>query len=351
MNSGIHRSTSRGLSVQKPTERANGPSRSTATQRFTRRCYVIISSICVALVLLVSGCTLTDSSDGKFPDGPVTIVVGFAKDGGSDQWARSIATEAGKTLGVDVTVTNIVGDGGLAGLRDFLTRDADGLTLMSIVDIYAAAFAEGKIETNVAEDLIPLLVGNIATSEIYVSGTESRFNTWDDVVAYAIANPGMTISSAGVALDLEGLSIKGLENSFGIDLDRQIIENSSDRFNAPVTGVTDLLIEQSSDVRALVDAGTLRPVLSLWRTRTTEGVPAVTELDPDFPTLLRIRGLAAHKTVSSDRLNILKDALDAAFASPGFQQILRDKGLDVVTYPTDPVAAWQEQIALYQTFF
>jgi putative tricarboxylic transport membrane protein len=311
----------------------------------------ILSTILIGLTLTLAGCTLIDGSGNDFPDGPVNIIVGYAKDGGSDQWARSIAAEASKTLGVEVTVTNIPGDGGITGLNEFLTREPDGYTLMSIVDIYAAAFAKGQIQTNVAEDLVPLLVGNMVTSEIYIAPDDPRFQTWDDVVNYARSNPGLKVASAGTPLDLEGLSILGLEDAFNVDLERQIIQDANDRFNAPVTGVTDLLIEQSSDVQELVQNGTLKPVLTLWRSRTSQGVPAVTELAPDFSTLLRMRGLAAHPDVPQDRLDILKEALEAAFSSANYQRYLRDKGMDAVQYPTDAPAAWREQAEIYRALF
>jgi putative tricarboxylic transport membrane protein len=306
-----------------------------------------IGVILVALVLAATGCTVVDGTSTAFPDGPVNIIVGYARDGGSDQWARAIAAEAERTLGVEVTVTNIVGDGGLLGLQSFLEQPADGYTLMSIVDIYAAARAKGEIEAEVADALLPLMVGNIAVSEIYISANDARFSTWDDVVVYARANPGLTISSAGVPLDLEGLSIRALDDAFDVGFERRIIESSVDRFNAPIEGVTDLLIEQSSDVQGLVANGTLRPILTLWRARTSDDVPAVTEYDATFPTLLRMRGLAAHSDTPQEHLDVLRTALDAAFESESFQQYLIQKGLDAVPYPSDAVEAWREQVALY----
>ena len=63
------------------------------------------------------------------------------------------------------------------------------------------------------------------------------------------------------------------------------------------------------------------------------------------------RGLAAHPDVPQDRLDVLKEALNTAFASAAYQQYLRVKGMDAVQYPTDAAAAWREQVELYRSFF
>ena len=308
-------------------------------KRFLTRCIVF------ALAGAGFGCSSQEAVD--FPSQPITIYVGYSPGGGSDQWARSIALAAQQTLGVTVNVTNIVGDGGILALNEYLTQPADGYTLFSLIDIYAAAYAQGAIEINPVEDLIPLLVGNVVISQIYIAADDPRFSTWEEIVAYGQEHPGMTVASAGVSR--EGISIRDLEDAFGVDLERVIVDNASDRFSAPVTGTTDLLIEQPSDVQEMLASGALRPVLTLWRTRPLgfEDVPAVTELAPDFEPLLRIRALAAHAGVPAERLDILREALRDAFNSSTFQADLEARSLNLIPYPEDAVGAFREQISTY----
>jgi len=315
--------------------------------------FSIVMTVMFMTVIALSGCStdkaLTDAP-ADFPAQPITIIVGFAAGGGSDQWVRSIAGPAEKTLGVSVNVTNIAGDGGLAAFPDFLAAPADGYTLLSILDIYAATYSSGQLETNPAEDLVPLLVGNIAVSQIYIAPDDGRFSTWAEVTAYAKENPGLKVASVGAPLDLEDLSIRSLEQAFAVDLERVIIEDPDDRFTAPVTGMADLLIEQASDVGDLVASGDLLPVLTLWneRIKGSEAVPAVTELDADFAPLLRFRGLVAHKGTPQEHLDFLRSALREAFNSDEFQKNLRERSLDVVPYPEDAGAAVREQVEIYE---
>lgn len=141
-----------------------------------------------------------------------------------------------------------------------------------------------------------------------------------------------------------------LEQTFAVSLERVIIEGAEERFAAPVTGMTDLLIEQPGGVREWVASGELRPILTLWneRSKGSADVPAVTELNADFAPLLRFRGLAAHNGVPQARLDCLRAALREAFNSREFQAGLRERSLDVVAYPEDAVALIREQIEIYE---
>ena len=323
------------------------------SQARAQRVFGIVMFVVFIVAIALSGCSskrAPSDAPGDYPTQPINIIVGFAAGAGSDQWARSIASAAEKTLGIPVEVTNIVGDGGKAALREFLSAPADGYTLLSVIDIYAAAYASGELDINPAEDLVPLLVGNIAVSQIYIAPDDGRFTTWDEVVAYAKENPNLTVASVGAPLDLEDLGIMSLEQTFAVDLERVIIEDAEERFTAAVTGMTDLLIEQPGDVKELVASGELQPILTLWneRIKGSEDVPAVTELDADFAPLLRFRGLAAHNGVPQARLDFLRAALREAFNSDEFQADLRERSLDVVTYPEDAVAAIREQVEMYE---
>jgi tripartite-type tricarboxylate transporter receptor subunit TctC len=307
------------------------------------------------LVLALAGAAVScdDATDVEFPSQAINLLVGFAQGGGSDQWARSIAEVAEPALGVPLTVVNLAGEGGLLALEEYVSLEPTGYDLLSIVDIYAAAYALGDTDIHPAEDVIPLMVGNITVCQIYIGADDPRFSTWDEVVAYGQANPGMTVASVGTELDLEGVSIMMLEDAFDLELGRTYIEDPTDRFTAPLTGATDLLIEQVSDVQEVVQSGEIVPVLTLWSSRPTgfEDVPAVTEYDSGFQPLVRMRGIAALPQVPEDRLEFLKGAFREAFQSAAFQAHLSENALDVLAYPDDPVEAFREQVQIYQDFY
>ena len=53
----------------------------------------------------------------EFPEKPITFVVGYSPGGGFDAYARALAPELEKALGVEVVVENIPGAGGQRAAR------------------------------------------------------------------------------------------------------------------------------------------------------------------------------------------------------------------------------------------
>jgi hypothetical protein len=45
------------------------------------------------------------------------------------------------------------------------------------MDVYVAEYSSGESDINPAEDLVPLLAGNLAVSQIYVAPGDGRFTT------------------------------------------------------------------------------------------------------------------------------------------------------------------------------
>jgi hypothetical protein len=81
----------------------------------------VVRVLLVPMLVVISvgaACGGDDATEGPleslkpayFPNGPIDILVGYDAGGGSDQWARSIAKAAEEVLGVQVTVTNLVGN-------------------------------------------------------------------------------------------------------------------------------------------------------------------------------------------------------------------------------------------------
>jgi tripartite-type tricarboxylate transporter receptor subunit TctC len=282
----------------------------------------------------------------------ITIEVGFAG-GGLEQFARSIAAEAQRTVHVPVDVLPVVGNDGLEVVREFQSTNSIGHTLIGLQDAYAAASARGSIAIDPAEDWIPILIGEIAVSQLYIRSNEDRFSNWDEFVAYARAHPGLKVALLGSPLDLEALMIANLQQAFGIRLQPVAFDIGSQRYGSLTGGQTDLLIEQPGDVKALVDAGQIKPILTLWneRIRGSEQVPTAREKGASFTPLLRIRGLAVRKGAPRKRTAFLKAHFQAAFRSPAFQQHLHESLLDLMSYPQDPVAFVREQVESYRQLY
>ena len=290
-------------------------------------------------------------TDLSFPSKPVRIITGWL--GGSEQFLKAVSAEAEKVMGVPVVLVNKVGNDGMDATQEFQTSPADGYTLINTIDFHCADFASGKTDINPATDWIPILTGNIAITQIYIRADESRYSNWDELVAYAKANPELKIATVGSPLYLEGLYISGLEQAFGMGFQQVSYERSAERYASLVGGRTDLLIEQPGDIKEFLDSGKFKPVLTLWKERVKgfENVPTAKEEGANLAALLRIRGLALPKDTPPDRVESLREGFRLAFKSNGFQRHLEENLLNLISYPEDPASFMEEQVKVYQKMY
>ncbi len=294
---------------------------------------------------------IKDSTETAFPYKPITILTGWL--GGSEQFLNAIAPEAAKALGVPVNIESHVGNDGMDAIRAFENVSADGYTLLLILDFDPARYARGNMTANPAEDWIPILIGNIAVTQIYIHSGDPRFSTWDELVAYAKEHPGLKLATLSDPLSLEGLSAANLEEAFGVSFVSVPIDSAPQRNASFLSGETDLLIDQPGDVKQYIDADQYKPVLTLWdeRVKGFEDVPTAKEKGADFTPLLRLRGLAAPGETPSGVIEVLQNAFQTAFNSAAYQEFLSENSLDLVPYPDDPVAAIRDQIGLYKQLY
>ncbi|MBN1473068.1 MAG: hypothetical protein JW914_00490, partial [Syntrophaceae bacterium] len=68
-------------------------------------------------------------ADIKFPERPITLLVGFSPGGSMDLSARALASSAEKILGHPVIIENKPGGTGMVALAALLAQKPDGYTL------------------------------------------------------------------------------------------------------------------------------------------------------------------------------------------------------------------------------
>ncbi len=286
-----------------------------------------------------------------FPSRPITIISGWL--GGSEQFLHAIVQEVENVLNVPVTVVNHIGNDGMDAVHAFETAPADGYTLLLILDFDAARYAQGIMGENPAEDWVPIFIGNMAITQIYVRSDDPRYSTWDELVTYAQKNPELKLANIADTFSLEGLSTMNLEKAFDVSFESVPFDSAPQRNASFLNGETDLLIDQPGDVKQYLDAGRYKPILTLWNERVTgfEDVPTAKEKGADFDPLVRLRGLAAPGGTSPQVIEILKTVFQSAFNSTAYQHYLMENSLDLTPYPDDPVTAIREQVELYKQLY
>jgi tripartite-type tricarboxylate transporter receptor subunit TctC len=270
----------------------------------------------VVPALLAAAHAAEVSKPAGYPERQITVIVCFGAGGGGDQMARAIAAPAEKILGVPVAVVNKPGAGGLSCLPDFLGAPADGYTILQHTDN-----------------------ANVVPSQIYVNATDQRFLTdgkpdFDKVVGYAKANPEqMTVSNYGTVENMEGVTLAMIQKFFGFKSKVVAFDKAAERYGAVVGKRIDVLLEQPSDVKALLDSGDLAPVLTIWPERFA-AFPDTKALGADYgidwQPIVRWRALFIRPDTPKAIVDYLEAAFKQAYETDEHQAYLKRKSMDIL---------------------
>jgi tripartite-type tricarboxylate transporter receptor subunit TctC len=135
-----------------------------------------------------------------WPSRTITLVAAFPPNTTTDYAARTIAQELTKALGNPVIVETKSGGGGVLASVSVAKAPADGYTLLmtTIGPAVLRPLLEQGLAYDPVGDFTPIaLVGD--APNVIVAGTQSRFRSIGDIVAYAKQNPGkLTIGHPGI---------------------------------------------------------------------------------------------------------------------------------------------------------
>jgi tripartite-type tricarboxylate transporter receptor subunit TctC len=146
---------------------------------------------CICLILLAV-CVLgvTPAAAQDYPKGPIQLVVPFSSGGATDIFWRTLGEHFSKNLKATIAIVNKPGGGGIVGMSTVVNAKPDGYTICAgnsdTLDITPLFTKDLPFDT--INDLTYMVkVANFPQS--LAVRTESPFKTFDDVIAYARANP------------------------------------------------------------------------------------------------------------------------------------------------------------------
>lgn len=173
-----------------------------------------------AMALMALGGTATAEGHGDFPERPIMLMVSYGAGGATDFQARIVTMTAGNedALGMPIAIINKPGAGGRVGWNWFSTQaEADGYTLGAYnIPHFIAQSIEGGVEYG-ADSFEPIANWG-ADPAVFVVAADSEFNSMQDVVDYATANPGgLTFSGAGLFVGHHIAALQ-LEKAAGVKL-------------------------------------------------------------------------------------------------------------------------------------
>jgi tripartite-type tricarboxylate transporter receptor subunit TctC len=159
---------------------------------------------CRVLGLAVFG-LVGQASSQSFPVKPVTLIHPFGAGSGADQSARVLADEFAKLSGVPLIVDARPGGNSMIGMQAVKRAPADGYTVMlttNTTQVHNALFYK-ELPIDPVADFVPV-TGQTIIYQLMVVAAASPVNDYNEFMALARKQPGMTFGSGTAAVRMAG---------------------------------------------------------------------------------------------------------------------------------------------------
>ena len=294
-----------------------------------------VSTAALALALSVTAVHAQDKP-------AIEVVTHAGAGGGTDVNSRMMMLRARRELKQDMVVVNKRGGGGAAAMNYFMSRPADGNTIMTFTVGHAITMAKGKTPLKV-EDMAPIARGTNDPQILMVNCKTSPYKTPEEFVA-GMKN-GDKIKFGGTQTGtIDHITVFLWSKRLGVPMPTYIaFKGGGELATQLVAGAVDVGTLNLSEAAAPVEAGDICPLVILGESRMDPIPNAKTaqELGIDL-VLSTTRGFVTHAGVPEARRAELEAGVTKAMEHSMYKAYLANSGLD----NTSPQASgpWGKQI-------
>lgn len=154
-----------------------------------------------ALIAASAACALplAARAQAAWPAKPVTLIVPFPAGGGTDAFARPLATQFSKLTGKALVIDNRGGAGGTLGASVAAKAPADGYTLfMGGAHHVVAPSMYPKLDFDIEKDFVPLIQLASVPQVLVVNSKRANTGSYKEFIELIRKNPGkLDYASAG----------------------------------------------------------------------------------------------------------------------------------------------------------
>jgi tripartite-type tricarboxylate transporter receptor subunit TctC len=274
---------------------------------------------------------IAGASAQNFPTRPVAIVVPFAAGGPADAMARVIGDRMRVSLGQQVIIENVAGAGGSTGVGRVVRAPPDGYTIS--IGHWSTHVVNGAIYDlpyDLLKDLEP--VARLPSNPQWIVAKKSvpatnlkELIVWlkvnDSKVSAGTAGPGSASHVAGVYF----------QNITGTHFTFVPYRGTGPALNDLIAGQIDLIIDQTSNSTAQVQAGTIKAfaVTAKARLPSAPDIPTVDEAGAPGLYISVWYGLWVPKGTPRDIIAKLNAAAVDAMADPTVRTRMATLGLEI----------------------
>jgi putative tricarboxylic transport membrane protein len=264
----------------------------------------------------------------KFPEKPINMIIHAGAGGGSDIFARTMASafDKDKLLPQPIVVENKPGGSGGIAFAYVAGKKKDPYYLVTAVTSFLTTPLMGLTPVGL-KDFTP--IANFAFDEYMVMvNTNSKYKSMKEIVDFAKANP-KKITVGGTQLgSSDSICTYLIEKAAGIQLN-YIVFNGGGEVNAALLGGhIDMAVSNPGEALELVKAGKVR-VLGVFAEKRLAGAPDIPTLKEQGINAIYVqnRGLCAPAGIPADAQKVLEEAFHKYTKSETFKKYCKDNML------------------------
>ena len=296
-----------------------------------------------ALALALAGLAAANGSGAQAADKPAIEVITHAgAGGGTDVNSRMMMLRARRTLKQDMVIVNKRGGSGAAAMNYFMTRPADGNTLMTFTVGHAITMAMGKTRLKVA-DMAPIARGTNDPQILMVNCRTSPYKTPAQFVAGMKKGDKLKFGGTHTGT-IDHITVYLWAKRLGAPMPTYIpFKGGGELATQLVAGAVDVGTLNLSEAAAPVEAGDICPLVILAEQGMAPIPKAKTAKAMGIDLVLSTtRGFVTHAGVDRQRRQQLETGLTKAMKHSLYQAYLVNSGLDANS--PQPSAPWGRQI-------
>ena len=301
-------------------------------------------SVLFLIALLVAFGAGTAFGAGQYPEKPINLIVHAGAGGGSDIFARTMASamEKNKLLPQPVVVENKPGGSGAIAFAYVAGKKKDPYFMVTAVTSFMTTPLMGLTPVGL-KDFTP--IANFAFDEyMLMVGANSKYKSMKELIADAKANP-KNITVGGTQLgSSDSICSYLIEKAMGVQFNF-IVFNSGGEVNAALLGGhVNIMIANPGEALELYKAGKVK-ILGVFAEKRLAGAPEVPTMKEQGVnvTYVQNRGLVAPADIPADARKVMEDAFFKYTKTDIFKKYCKDNMLSEAWMDGATFGKWLDQ--------
>ena len=298
---------------------------------------VALGGALVVLALGMGACGRSQTGNGV-----VMLATHSSPGGGSDVFLREMTPYLSRLMGSTFVVENYQGGSGAKAMAIIGSAKPDGNLFYATTPtfIYTSLLSQPEIGYRDLEPLVNLFFD----PEVLYTAADSRFATLQDVLDHARQSRGKW--GAGNPASLERQTLEQLKQKAGVKAAVVTFEGGGDMLVNVLNHTLDMGIGELQEIRAQLDAGTLRllAVAGDHRLSLFPDLKTIREQGIDL-SVRKFRGLAGPKGTPPQVIAAWEAAIPKLLEDPDYKRLYVANSLEPGFIPHTEYVAFMSQFA------